>query len=429
MTRQQRPIAEGPAGPILLCDLVKGAQLPVLVALVRAGGLPLSNKELAVETGVRDHERLADALFQLSRRNLVANLGHPANRNEWVATAVARQFFLPSGQAELTDPTPPSLEGPAIGLPAPESAEKPHSVGDGGETALSGNGYLAANAQTETAEKPHSRETGNPILRSGAGEYGNSALSSPESESVKLTVESINQVLVSHIHHITQTAAEAWPKQLEGMYHEALLRGKVYRQLVPPLARAMAAEGEDYLPHLLAHIAYSRSSQFAADAQQRPGAYVKLAVQERALGDPAFMPPAGLSFDHALAWALRGGQFESDASADPEPESAPDPVDPIKTDAGAQSLLAVWQAALSRLQLAVNKEVFEQWLRPAALLDYEPDPETLVIGVPHAYARDFLEHRLMDRIQSSLGAVIGRSVAVRVVVQSAVGAAPKARAA
>jgi hypothetical protein len=136
--RTQKPLAEGPAGPILLCDLAKGAQLPVLVALVRAGGLPLGNKELAEETGVRDDERLAQALFHLSRRNLAVNLGRPSNKNEWVAPAVAPQFFLASEPAELEDPTPAALESPALLLPGPATPENPVSQGDSGRTGLPG---------------------------------------------------------------------------------------------------------------------------------------------------------------------------------------------------------------------------------------------------------------------------------------------------
>ena len=157
--RKQTPIAEGPTGPILLSDLAKGAQLPVLVALVRAGGLPLSNKDLAEETGVRDNERLAEALFQLARRNLIVNMGRPANKNEWVATAVARQFFLSAGQAQLEDLTPAAIESPALRLSRPETAEKPHTLGDCGKTALSGKGQTEDDSLPATAEKPHSRET------------------------------------------------------------------------------------------------------------------------------------------------------------------------------------------------------------------------------------------------------------------------------
>ena len=186
----------------------------------------------------------------------------------------------------------------------------------------------------------------------------------------------------------------------------------------------MAAEGLDYLPHLLAHIAYSRSQQFLADGQQRPGAYVKLAVQERALGDPNFMPPAGLSFEHALAWALRGGHFETDMPDDqapePEPEIDPALAEPIQTNAGQQVPLAVWQAALSRLQLELNKSVFDTWVRPAVLLGYESDPETFRLGVPHIYAKEWLERRLMHQIKSALGDIVGRQTEVTVKVKPAV---------
>jgi hypothetical protein len=248
---------------------------------------------------------------------------------------------------------------------------------------------------------------------------GNSGLDAPEIESVNIQRESFNHVLLSQLRQMTQTAGEAGQQRLEACYHAALLRGQVYRQLVPPLARTLAADGPDYLPHLLAHIAYSHSAQFRADGQQHPGAYVKLAVQEHALGDPACLPPAGLGFEAALAWALRGGQAEA-ADPEPEPEAAPEPVsplaEPIPTPAGPQSPHDIWQAALGRLQLELNKGVFDTWVRPATVLSYAPEPETFELGVPHIYARDFLELRLRDQVRRALGEVVGRAVKVRVSV-------------
>ena len=131
MSKTRRiPPSKGPSGPILLSDLTHGAQLPVLVALVRANAIPMSKKDLLEETGIRDDERLAHALFHLSQRQLVALTASYANRNEWVATQVARQFFLPSGQDQLDDTEPARLP--------PQVARLPDGYGESGKTGISG---------------------------------------------------------------------------------------------------------------------------------------------------------------------------------------------------------------------------------------------------------------------------------------------------
>jgi DNA-binding HxlR family transcriptional regulator len=87
--------------PTLLSDL-KGCQLSILVALLRAAGRPMSNRELAEETGYGDDKTVAHALRRLSQRMLVVKLGNPNHRNEWALTVTCRQFLLP-GQALLTE--------------------------------------------------------------------------------------------------------------------------------------------------------------------------------------------------------------------------------------------------------------------------------------------------------------------------------------
>jgi hypothetical protein len=426
------PLADGPAGPILLCDLARGAQLAVLVALLRARGLPMSNKALAAETGVRDDERLAEALFRLSRRNLVVNLGRPAHQNEWVATAVARQFFLPAGLDAY------ALEGGAACLPAP--AAEPDPRADSGKTGLAGECLLAAPALPATPEIPDSSDAAAERSRVESGQSGNSGQMAPEIESVRLRGEPFNKALLSEIGQMRARAAAAEPQRLEACYQVALLRGRVYRQLVAPMARALASEGAGYLPDVLAHIAYSRSAQFQADGQLRPGAYLKRAVEGRELGDPAFMPPAGLSFERALIWALRGGEPESDEpvetqhaasppAASPAPASRPPaPAEPascleaVQTPAGPRSPDETWQAARETLRRTLPTAVFEAWMRAVVLLDYAPEPDLFSLGAPHAYARDCLEKRLLDQIKSALAAVVGREVAVKVCLAT-VGAA------
>ncbi len=73
-----------------------------------------------------------------------------------------------------------------------------------------------------------------------------------------------------------------------------------------------------------------------------------------------------------------------------------------------------WQAALGQLQLEMPRATFDTWVRDAELLAYEDG--TFVIGVQNAYARDWLEERLLGTIKRVLASLFGRTVEVRFVV-------------
>ncbi len=74
----------------------------------------------------------------------------------------------------------------------------------------------------------------------------------------------------------------------------------------------------------------------------------------------------------------------------------------------------IWQAALGQLQLELNKNVFDTWMRGTELLGYEDG--TFVVGVTHAYAKDWLENRLLGTVKRTLSSLAGRSVEVNFVV-------------
>ena len=75
----------------------------------------------------------------------------------------------------------------------------------------------------------------------------------------------------------------------------------------------------------------------------------------------------------------------------------------------------IWEAARAHLQVQMNRRDFNTWLRDAVLVAYE-DGE-FVIGVPHAFAKDWLRNRLHSMIKKALEKAAGRSVSVRYVVQ------------
>ncbi|MCS7286579.1 MAG: chromosomal replication initiator protein DnaA [Anaerolineae bacterium] len=75
----------------------------------------------------------------------------------------------------------------------------------------------------------------------------------------------------------------------------------------------------------------------------------------------------------------------------------------------------VWQATLGELQLKMTKATFDTWLRGTTFLGYEDG--TFVIGVPTAFAKDWLENRLMGLIKRTASSVMGRTVEINFVVQ------------
>jgi chromosomal replication initiator protein len=74
----------------------------------------------------------------------------------------------------------------------------------------------------------------------------------------------------------------------------------------------------------------------------------------------------------------------------------------------------VWQAALGEMQLQLTKATFDTWLRDTEYLSYEDG--VFVIGVENAYARDWLENRLLSTIKRTLTGITGRATEVRFVV-------------
>lgn len=88
---------------------------------------------------------------------------------------------------------------------------------------------------------------------------------------------------------------------------------------------------------------------------------------------------------------------------------------------------AIWQAALNELALQMQPAIYDTWVRDTWVMGYE-DGE-FFIGIPNAYARDWLENRLRGKIKRTLTHLVGRSVQVtfRVMarpVQDAPNAAP-----
>jgi chromosomal replication initiator protein len=76
-----------------------------------------------------------------------------------------------------------------------------------------------------------------------------------------------------------------------------------------------------------------------------------------------------------------------------------------------------WQAALGQLQLDMPKASFDTWVQDAELVSYEDN--VFIIGVPNAYARDWLESRLTSKINRLLCGVMNKTISTRFIVWQA----------
>jgi chromosomal replication initiator protein len=74
----------------------------------------------------------------------------------------------------------------------------------------------------------------------------------------------------------------------------------------------------------------------------------------------------------------------------------------------------IWQAALGELQLQMTKATFDTWVKPTSVISYEDG--SFVIGVPNAYAQDWLQTRLLSTIKRILTGIAGQSVEVKFIV-------------
>ncbi|NLG98239.1 MAG: chromosomal replication initiator protein DnaA [Chloroflexi bacterium] len=73
-----------------------------------------------------------------------------------------------------------------------------------------------------------------------------------------------------------------------------------------------------------------------------------------------------------------------------------------------------WQATLGQLQMEMSKASFDTWVRSAEMISHKQNVFT--IGVPNAYARDWLESRLSTTVNRLLTGIMGSPQSVNFVV-------------
>ncbi len=89
---------------------------------------------------------------------------------------------------------------------------------------------------------------------------------------------------------------------------------------------------------------------------------------------------------------------------------------------GRTDLRQIWSAALGELQLGLTKANFETWFKETAVLSEEDD--VFCIGVPNAFAREWLDSKYRAQVRDALRHIIGRTVDVRFVTSPAGAARP-----
>lgn len=81
-----------------------------------------------------------------------------------------------------------------------------------------------------------------------------------------------------------------------------------------------------------------------------------------------------------------------------------------------RSLQVLWQDTLAKLESELSKPSFETWLSSTRLLDIDGD--TLIIGVPNEFAKDWLESRYSPLIRSTVHSILGQSMNLRFTISS-----------
>jgi len=77
------------------------------------------------------------------------------------------------------------------------------------------------------------------------------------------------------------------------------------------------------------------------------------------------------------------------------------------------NLKALWSAALGEMQVALTKGNYDTWFKDTAIVSEEDD--VFMIGVPNAFAREWLESKYRQQVRETLQRLLSRTVDVRFV--------------
>jgi len=80
------------------------------------------------------------------------------------------------------------------------------------------------------------------------------------------------------------------------------------------------------------------------------------------------------------------------------------------------NLKQLWTAALGELQVGLSRAQYDTWFKDTQVLSEEDD--VFLIGVPNAFAREWLESKFRAQVRAALQHLLGRTVDVRFVTSS-----------
>ncbi len=361
-----------------LRELKQGALLHTLVALQLLGE-PVSIKRLVEETGW-SADKIREALEFLAspRRGLVTAVAHGRHRL-WALTAGAEGVEVWTGGWVGAAPLP--------GAAPPEEAEidSADSAAPPAESVLE----PAACAAPPVAEVTPRIAVSDPIALTAE----NRIIESDQS----INSDSDGPALYAHM-------------------LQALGACGIYFQLRPRLARELSAQdGRVWLRQVLGWLAYAVEA--GADTESRLGATIYPVLRDRQTVPDRYLPPPGLPFTEALAWAQGRGQAASPVETPrwgvsprwgASPSAAPDAA-PASTAPGVapppMPEATVWAGVLKRLRGQVTGEVFAGRLANTRLT--RSPAGAWVLLAPSPYAADWLRYRLGLTLTRELSALVG----------------------
>jgi len=87
---------------------------------------------------------------------------------------------------------------------------------------------------------------------------------------------------------------------------------------------------------------------------------------------------------------------------------------------GRTDLKQLWSGALGEIQLGLTRANFDTWFKDTTIISEEDD--VYCVGVPNAFAREWLENKYRPQVRQALQHIVGRTVDVRFVTSPGTGA-------
>lgn len=108
-----------------------------------------------------------------------------------------------------------------------------------------------------------------------------------------------------------------------------------------------------------------------------------------------------------------------ESATENEPSSTANLLLGLSGDSNRDQAQSLWGAALTQLQPQMTKQTFDTWLKQTEVLDYHESE--FVIDAKSAFAKDWLENRLIKTIEAVLTSIVGKPTRVRFALSEKMG--------